>query len=57
MYLIKTQLLWCRRTSLIVCAYFEKFGIVYFKKSTSSFEAINFWLEKYGLSRCKEKFD
>ena len=54
-YLIRTHLshstkLWCRRTSLIVCAYFENFEIAYFKKSTSCFKPINSWLEKYGLS-------
>ena len=36
-YLTRTQLchsmeLWCRRTSLVVCAYFEKFDIAFFKK-------------------------
>ena len=54
-YLIRTHLshttkLWCHRTSLIVCAYFENFEIAYFKKSTSCFKPINSWLEKYGLS-------
>ena len=46
MYLIRTQSshstkLWCRRTSLLVCAYFEKFDIAYFKKNTSCFKPIN----------------
>ena len=54
-YLIRTHLshttkLWCHRTSLIVCAYFENFEIAYFKKSTSCFKPINSWLKKYGLS-------
>ena len=65
-YLIRTQLshsakLWCLRhyttpTSFIVCAYFEKFDITYFKKSTSCFKPINSWLEKCGLSYSVEKF-
>ena len=60
-YLIRTQLshsakLWCRRTSLNVCAYFEKFDIAYFKKITSCFKPINSWLEKHGLSHSKENF-
>ena len=42
--------LWCRKTSLIVCAYFEKSDIAYFKNSASCFKPINYWLEKYGLS-------
>ena len=60
-YLIRTQLshsvkLWCRRTSLNVCAYFEKFDIAYFKKITSCLKSMNSWLEKCGLSHSREKF-
>ena len=40
----------CRRTSLIVCAYFEKLDFAYFKKSTSCFKPIISWGENYGLS-------
>ena len=65
-YLIRIQLshsakLWCLRhhttpTSLISCAYFEKVNIAYFKKSTSCFEPINSWLEKYGLPYNNKEF-
>ena len=53
-YLIRSELshsmkLWYRRTSLIICAYFEKFNIAHFKKSISCFKLTNSWLENIWL--------
>ena len=41
--------LWCRRMSLIICAYFEKFDIAYFKKIASCFKANKFLVRKIWL--------
>ena len=61
-YLIRAQLrqstkLWCRRTSLFVCAYFEKFDIACFKKSASCFKPINSWLKNTCLKVRKNSLE